>query len=473
MLEDIGHNCGLCVTHTLHDAYSLIKSLQHRGREAAGIAAIGHDRIDAIKWKGQVNRFDLTDLYKIFPSQRYHTYMAHVRYATRGRKDKILEDAHPHVIGGRSELHGDHIIMTGCEVVGVHNGQVDLSHLEAVSGYDLETGCDTEILLHMYREMGEHEIIRRIPGAYTMAIADSQRDDIVVLRDRTGIKPGVLGWKDGKYGIASEDIAFRKNGGSFVEDLTPGSIYYLGSDGDYRKEEVAAPEPRYCFFEWNYLADLDSVVNGISVRRVRECLGEMLAEEFKPDGIDLVTFLPRSPEVAARIYAKALGLEFTPVFYKMRGERSFQGSTSSDRQTSIIQNLHLLPFMESLRGKKLITIDDSIVRGNNSRRERELLYETAGVREAIHLNYSPPIGIVGDDGVERGCLFGVDMPPDDDFIARDRSIEEISTEMGMPVRYISFEGMLKAYEKLGMAGEDLCTYCIGGRHPISSKENAE
>jgi len=463
MPEEISHNCGLCVAHTLHDAYSLIKSLQHRGREATGIAAVGEGRIDVIKWKGPVNRFDLTDLFKIFPAHNYRVYMAHVRYATMGRKDKILEDAHPHTIGGTEDRHGSHIIIRNCELAGVHNGQVDAVHFGET---DTRTGCDTELLLHLFREKGEEPILREIPGSYTMAIADKRRDDIVVLRDRTGIKPGVLGWKDGKYGIASEDIAFRKRGGSFVEDLDPGSAYYIGFDGTYRKKQVVRPMKRYCFFEWNYLADVDSVLNDISVRRLRSALGETMAGEHDPEDAELVTFLPRSPEVAARSYAARTGKPFEPVFYKMRGERSFQGSTVDERKDSIQQNLHLLPDHERLGGKTLVTIDDSIVRGNNSRRERHLLYDKAGVGKVYHLNYTPPIGIVGEDGKPRGCLFGVDMPPEDSFIARGKDIGQISDEMGMPVRYISVEGMLKTYEALGMPRSELCTYCIGGCHPF-------
>jgi len=470
MPEMIRHNCGLCVTHTLHDAYSLIKSLQHRGREAAGIAAIGNNRIDVIKWKGQVNRFGLTDLYKIFPSQNYHTYMAHVRYATRGRKDMILEDAHPHTIGGRREDRGNHILIWDCDLAGVHNGQVDDVHFHDVDNEKMGTGCDTERLLHLFREKGEDEILKRISCSYTIAIADKSRKDVVVLRDRTGIKPGILGWKDGKYGVASEDIAFRKNGGSFVEDLDLGAVYYISPDGSYSKRRVVEPKRAYCFFEWNYLADLDSVLKGISVRRVRESLGEVLAKEFCPEDADLITFLPRSPEVAARGYAKQTGLPFAPVFYKMRGERSFQGSTISDRKHSIEDNLHILPIKDELEGKTIISIDDSIVRGNNSRRERTLLYEEAKVKKAYHVNYSPPIGIIDEKGVPRGCLFGVDMPPDDDFIARGRSSEEIDKAMGMPIIYISMEGMLRAYEKLGMKPGNLCTYCIGGRHPFGDKQ---
>ena len=94
-MRKVEHNCGLCLAHSLHDVYSFIKSLQHRGREAAGIAFIGENRIDVLKWIGKVETFDLEDLYKIFPITEYHTFVAHVRYATRGRKDKILYDAHP------------------------------------------------------------------------------------------------------------------------------------------------------------------------------------------------------------------------------------------------------------------------------------------------------------------------------------------------------------------------------------------
>ena len=114
-MESIRENCGFCVTHTLHDAYSFGKSIQHRGRDAAGIAAIGKNRIDVLKWRGGVDRFDITDLHKLFPSNDYHTYVVHTRYATRGRKDKLLEDAHPHTIGGTMEHRGNHVIILNCD----------------------------------------------------------------------------------------------------------------------------------------------------------------------------------------------------------------------------------------------------------------------------------------------------------------------------------------------------------------------
>jgi len=472
----VRHNCGFCVAHTLHDAYRFIRSLQHRGREAAGIAAVGEGRIDVIKWEGGVDRFDVTDLHKIFPSPRYHTYMAHVRYATRGRKDAILDDAHPHTLGGYVESRGNHILIRECEMAAVHNGQVEEAYLGGLDLANMKSECDTEALLYLYRRDGESAFLANVPGAYSMAIADWRKRDVIVLRDRTAIKPGVLGWKDGKYGVASEDIAFRKNGGDLIEDLEPGSIYYLTPEGDYYKESLHRSRPSHCFFEWNYIANVDSILDGVGARRIRETLGEILAEEFRPTDADFVTFLPRCPEVAARSYAKKTGIPFEPVFYKMRGERSFQGSDAGERENSIKKNLHVLPgIRQRFQGKTVVMIDDSIVRGNNSLRARDLLYDELGVKKAYLVSYTPPIGIVGSDDIPRGCMFGVDMPPHppegEEFVARGRTVEQVSEHMGLEVVYISPAGMHRAFERAGLPAEQLCTYCIGGRHPFSGLDS--
>ncbi len=469
----IRHNCGLCVAHTLHDAYAFIRTLQHRGRDATGIAAVGDDRIDVIKWEGSVDRVDLVDLHKIFPSPKYHTYMAHVRYATRGSKDALLSEAHPHVLGGRTEHNENHLLIRDCDMAAVHNGQVDDEYLKGVNRNLMDTGCDTEALLHVFRDKGEFEFLRSIPGAYTIAMAERGRSGVVVLRDRTGIKPGVLGWKDGKYCVTSEDIALRKNGAEFIEDLDCGAAYYFAPDGSYRKQQVVDPEPAHCFFEWNYIADRDTILQGIYVKRLRRALGETLAREYTPTSAHLTTYLPRSPEDAAMGYAKATGIAFQPLFYKLRGERAFQGPTADERKTSIYRNLYVLPHTDkSVRGRSVVVIDDSVVRGNNIRREKELLDEV-GAGSVCHLNYTPPIGIRGDDGVPRGCMFGVDMGPTDDFLARDRTPEQINEELGLQIVYISPTGMLNTFERMGMPRGDLCTYCIGGCHPFKQVKPIE
>ncbi|MBI4146539.1 hypothetical protein HY489_04330 [Candidatus Woesearchaeota archaeon] len=466
MGEFVSHNCGLAVTHTLHDAHSFVKSLQHRGRDAAGIAAIGNDRIDVIKWEGPVDRLDLVDLHKIFDTPDYHTFFAHVRYATRGRKNRLLDDAHPHTIGGTVVRYGTHVLVRDCDMAAVHNGQVDESYFRGVERSKLESTCDTEALLYLFRDLGESGLLKTVPGAYTLAIADKKRKDVIVMRDRTGIRPGVLGWKDGKFCVASEDCALQENGGQFTEVLSPGAVYYLEPNGGVRKEQIVQSKQSACFFEWNYIASKTSVLGRVGVRTLRELLGEQLAKEFNPSDADLVTFLPRCPEDAARSYAQAAGKPFEPVFYKLQSERAFQGPTNEERRKSIELNLYLLPeARELVRGKKVIVIDDSIVRGNNSKRARQLLCDQ-GAREIVLASYTPPIGIVGGDGVERGCLYGVDMPPNDAFIARGRTLPQISDEAGMRVVYLSKRGMLDVFRNLGLPPDNLCTFCIGGKKPF-------
>jgi len=470
MEEIIQSKCGLCIAHTLHDAYSFIKSLQHRGREACGIFAFGKNRIDVIKWQGGVSKVDLIDLHKIFPASLYHTYGAHVRYATKGREDKILEDAHPHVIGGKIEDRGDHILIRDCQAVAIHNGQVNFS-----KKMNPNSECDTKVLLRYYLKNGEKAIMKNIEGSYTLAIADKSKNEVIVMRDRFAMKPGCLGFKDGKYCMASENIALSEHGAIPLEDLDAGVIYYFEDNGRYRKSPVLTPKKfKHCFFEWNYIANAQSLINGLSVIKLRQELGKVLAEEFNPQDANIISFLPRCPEAAARSYAKELGEEFKfkPLFYKLRGERSFQGTTREDRKSSIKSNLHILPRMEeAIKGKVIVLIDDSTIRGNNSKHARELL-EKAGAKKVYLLNYTPRIGIIGSDGVPRGCMWGVDMPPEDDFIVRtkdklsNRSIQEISDEIGAQVYFLSVAGMFRAFERCGIKRENLCSFCIGGEHPF-------
>ena len=468
MPEFVRHNCGVAVTHTLHDAYSFITSLQHRGRDAVGIAAVGSRGIDVVKWVGKVETVDLVDLHKLLPSSNYHTYLAHVRYATQGSKRHLLQDAHPHVIGGEQHHYHSHDIIRGCEAVAIHNGHVEERFLGPEISNDVPGDyCDTERLLHLYQKIGAQEVLRQIPGAYLVAIADVRNDHVLILRDRTGIRPGVLGLKDGKHVVASEDIALRKNGADFIEDLDPGSVYRLSADGEYEKEQVVDPVPAHCFFEWNYIADRDSIVEGLYVKKLRRALGEMLAEELDMERVEFVSYFPRAPEDAARGLVRASGKQFEPLFYKLRGERAFQGPTADERQRSISSNIYLIPgVVPRVDGSALVIVDDSIVRGTNMRHERELLVN-AGFGGATKALYTPPIGVVGDDGVARGCLFGIDMPPDDDFYVRGRSLQEMHDDEGGSIVYITVEGMLSVFERLGMPRSRLCTYCIGGPHPYA------
>lgn len=483
MGEAVEHNCGLVLAHSLHDAYAMIKSLQHRGRDACGFAAIGPGKIDVLRYTGKVDSFDLGDLYRIFPSKnKYHTFLAHVRYATKGRKNRVLEDSHPHVIGGKMEMRGEHLIIADCEAVIVHNGQVEENYFAGIDSSLLRSECDSEKLLHLYRKIGEEEIMRTVPGAYTVAIADKTREGVLVFRDKTGIKPGVIGIKDGKFCVASEDVAFRKNGVTTKENCEPGAIYTFNSDGTCTKKRITIHSLSCCTFEFLYIADPDSVIDGISVRDFRIKIGKKMSLKLLVDRekIDYVTYVPRCPLDAAQSLADELSIPFLSVFYKKNNERSFQGSSKSERRKSIDGNLFLLPGIEkTISGCNILVLDDSFVRGTVLSRVKYLLYDKAKVKFAIAASYTPKIGIIGDDGTPRGCRFGVDMPPetseDHKFITRktledgteaNRNIDEISSEVGMPVRYMTLPNMEKIFESCGMSKENICTFCMGGKHPF-------
>ncbi len=474
MSENIRHNCGWCLTHTLHDAYGFLRSLQHRGREAAGIAAIGHNRIDVVKWAGPVTKFGSDNLHKVFPkSHQYHTFLGHVRYATSGRKDKILEDAHPHTIGGIFENRGNHHIKRDCDSVVVHNGQIYKKHIPISRVGLLKTECDSEQALHYFIEHGEFNFINNVPGAYTLAVAQKNRSEVVLMRDPLGMHPIILGRKDGKFVASSEDMVFGENGGEEIEDLEPGSIYYITPEGDVRKQKgLESKVKAHCMFEFQYILNKKSIIDDVSTTVHRRMLGEQLAKEFFPTDASFVTYAPSCPEGAARRYSKVTGLPFIDAFYKMRNERSFQDSTKEDREKSINENLFLRPGMEeTLKDQTLVVIEDSLVRGNVLNRIKHLLYDKAKVKKAYVASYTSPLCIIGEDGKERGCEFGVDMPSTplgkDSYIARGRTMEQISEKVGMPVYYLSMNGMMQAFEKSGIKKENLCTYCLGGEHPFT------
>lgn len=481
-------DCSICVGHTLQGCHDLSNSQKHRGREATGIGAQGADgKITCVKSIGPPRGlFDLVDMHDLFPRQAgFHTFWGHTRYATQDEKDPraLLLASHPHVIGGDVEDHGDHLIITNADMALVHNGEVDPRYLLGIpTEHLLKTRCDSEKLLHYLAWRGPEETLRRIPGAYTLAFADSRTNLTTVLRDRHGIRPGVLGQKDGKHVIASEDIAFSENGARLIADLEPGSLYHLYPDGRCEPRRVVTGSPRrLCFFEIQYFSHTGSIVDGIPIQYVRGLLGRQLARRYPFPKVDLVTYLPRTPESAARAYADELGLPFAKVFYKPNSERSFIGSTTGSRQQSIRRNLHLLPFLEItnlpgnsilcvsrefLRGKTVLVEDDSLIRGNNGERAQKLLQE-AGVAEIILATHTPPVGIVGADGASRGCNYGVDMHPDTtEFVSRGRTEAQISEAMGMTVRQLPLADVAEVYRQIGRNIDDFCTFCVGGPRPF-------
>jgi len=470
--EEIRDECGLVVCHSLHDTYKALKALQHRGQETAGIAARNHDGIDVIKWTGLVTDFSLDNLEEIISGD---LFIGHVRYSTCGKKERELRDAHPHYIGGTerllssgrlvaegqdiskywNDIENGHVIVRGAELAGVHNGTL-VNHSELCAEHE---ECDTATLVRLYKEIGLHDLMRSIPAAYSAAILT--KEEVLAFRDRYGIRPLWLGKKDGRYVVMSENSAIREIGGKPVREVRPGEAVRI-FDSEFSSEKVLEPDLNFCFFEYNYLANPDSRFNEMGVADVRYNLGVELAMEFRPADLDLVTYVPRAPEPCARGYEAESGVRFVKVFYKQDDSRSFMKPLPGQRSKSIESNLYVSDKID-LKGKDVLVIDDSIVRGNvNPEAVRKI--REAGARKVYYASVTPPIGPV-IDGVPRGCLYGVDMPPTDDFAIRKYGgIEGIKEFSGADeLYYLSLEGMLRA---IRLPESRLCTYCIGGRDPL-------
>lgn len=470
---EVKHNCYVVVSHTLHDAYAMSCALEHRGKDSTGVFAVGPEGIDVLKWKGSAKDFGNKALQKIFPSEKYHTFGMHGRYRSKGSRELSLDEGHPHVIGGIRQDLGSHIYIKGCKKALIHNGQFEESYFSRLDRSAVKTGSDSEAALHFYEQFGIEALIRTIPDGYTLAIADVDSNGVIIGRGRCGLKPGVMGTKDGFDCFASESVALREIRATLRGDIFPGAIYHLRPNGKMSvPNRIVLPVPRHCFFEYQYIAHPLSSLDRLNVTMIRQDLGEKLAEEFHPTDADLVTYNPESPKDAAIAYADKVGLPVLECFYKVNSDRSFQAPTQEARKDSINTNLHILPdVIPQIRGKVVIDIDDSFVRGTVARRSRHLLYNVAGVSKAYLLSYTPKIGIMGSDGLPRGCDFGgVDMPSIEDeqnkFMARGRTDAEINEFAGAEVYFMSVKGLADVYKNRGMPFQDLCTFCIGGAHPF-------
>ncbi len=473
MTEIIRENCGIVLSYSLADAYNEIKLLQHRGQEAAGIEGFNGNGIDSVKWAGSVDAFSLDNLDKLLPGRDYKIYAAHVRYATKGRKDRLLQDAHPHTIGGDRIDRGNHIITRRAKKSIIHNGQIDPHFLKKVNKSLLKSDCDSEALLHKYDSDGIKDIIRTIPGTYSAIIFDSEKGEALAFRDSHEIRPLCMGIKDGKYIFASETRPLERHGGRYLRDVYGGEVIYLDFDGKISKSvQYAAADPRHCFFELTYLHHYDSHVGGKRISETRRNLGIAAAKEFHPSGIQIISYVPKAPEYAAmgyaEAYAKIYGLNFDNIFrhvyYKMSDTRTFIQSYQDQREEHIGKNLFVFDNIE-VKDKVVLVIDDSIIRGTESRRAVELLREK-GPAAIYFVSYTPPVGIISGK-INYGCEQGVDMPPNPEvllesytyIIRKGGSIDGVRAEIGADkLYYLSRKGMLSA---LGM-DKSACHRCIGG-----------
>lgn len=426
--------------------YYGLYGIQHRGQESAGIAVSDGESIELHKGLGLVSEvFSDESLGKL----RGHISVGHVRYSTTGSPSVV--NAQPLVF---RYLQG--------QVAVAHNGNVTnavtLQRSLAHNGAVFQSTCDTEIFINLIARYGQDSLENAlmkcmidIRGAYSLVLMT--RDKLVGMRDPYGVRPLCLGRRGKAHILSSESCALESIGARFVRDVEPGEIVVIGEEGLMSYRPMPASRRALCVFELVYVARPDSVIDGISVNRARTEMGRRLYGEH-PLEADCVIPVPDSGIPAALGYAEASGIPYKPGLMKNRYiGRTFIQPTQEMRDIAL--SLKLNPIREVLADKRVILVDDSIVRGSTSRKIVKML-RTAGVRE-IHLLVSSP-------EILFPCYYGIDTSDSSELIAANMEREEICRAIGVDtLHYISLEGMLAA---CGRDPGDFCAACFSGEYPV-------
>ncbi len=430
-----------------HSIYFSLRALQHRGQESAGIAVHDGDRILLKRGMGLVHQvFNASDLQNL----RGNVGIGHVRYSTTG--GSVEENAQPIMIHTN-----DH------EIAVAHNGEiVNVSHLKDFLGRlgsAFTTKSDSEVIARvMAYEIIRHGVIeglkntvKRLKGSFSLAVLINNR--LFAIRDPFGIRPLSLGKINGGYGVASESVAFDALGGEFIRDVMPGEIVEITKGGFYTHHVFKKKHKAHCMFEYVYFARADSVIDGRCVYDVRRKIGRILAREHPVDA-DFVVPVPDSGRAHAIGYSEESGIPYAEGIMKNRYvERTFILPSQESRVKEI--NMKLNPVRSVIRGRRIVLVDDSIVRGNTMRKIVRMLKD-AGARE-VHVR-------IGSPPIIAPCYLGIDMKTRDQFIAAGRKIEEIAKLIGADsLGYISIEGLVEA---IGLSREDLCLGCLTARYPV-------
>ena len=428
-------------------AYLGLYALQHRGQESAGIVAADGTRIRASRAMGQVaEAFSEATLEKL-PG---HLAIGHTRYSTAG--ESTLENAQPFLI---ECAHG--------QIAVAHNGNlVNARELrdELVRGGSIfQSSSDTEVILHLYArsraatvEDALVESISQIRGAYSLALLTPNR--LIAARDPHGFRPLALGRMADAWIVCSETCAMDLIGATYVRDVEPGEVLVITEAGVRSIKPFPPQQLSHCVFEHVYFARPDSYVFGSSVNEVRTEFGRTLAREAAVDA-DVVVPIPDSGVCAAIGYAEEAGLPMKMGLIRNHYVgRTFIEPAQSIRHFSV--KVKLNPVRSILDDRRVILIDDSIVRGTTSRKIVKMV-RAAGAKE-VHLRISCPPTI-------SPCFYGVDTPNRSELIAATHSLEDIRKYVAADsLAYLSLEGLRRA---VGAHQNHYCTSCYTGVYPIA------
>ena len=425
-------------------------SLQHRGQESAGIAVSDGNDVKVHKLMGLV-----ADVFKRenLDALSGRIAVAHVRYATAG--GCTIENAQPMVY--RFKLG---------TVAVAHNGQLvnyeQLREMLEESGSSFNSTSDTEVIVKFiaksYKKGLERALtdtIQLIKGSFALCVMT--QDCLIGARDPNGIRPLCLGKLSGGWVLASESCAIDAMGADFVRDIRPGEIVIINDDGVLSFEFGEKTSKRSCIFEYVYFARPDSVLDEIPVQEARLRMGAMLAKE-NPVSADVVIGVPDSGLGAALGYSRAAGIPYATGIVKNKYiGRSFIAPTQKERENTVFVKLNTIK--NEINGKRVIVIDDSIVRGTTSRRLIQILRK-AGAKE-VHLRVSSP-------PVKFPCYFGIDTPRRAELISSDHDVEAIREEIGADsLAFLSMDGMLEALRSCNPEQYGYCKGCFTGEYPVA------
>ena len=418
-------------------------SLQHRGQEGVGLCYKNGKELKFLKSSGFV--LDFFSKNNFLKNLKSKCFLGHVRYSTFGGVK--WENLQP--IGFRYK---------GRWLAIAHNGNIPFAsflrkNLEK-EGRTFHSTSDSEVLLHLYAEdIGDipdkiHKLSQIAQGAFSFVIVDGE--NMIAFRDVYGFRPLYIGFKDENIYFSSEDCAFNMIGVSQRKELEPGEGVWIDENGEANYFKIEDKVKKFqCVFELIYFARPDSHIFGKSVYKFRVKSGELLAEDEKEDA-DIVVPIPDSGNYAAFGFSRKLKipLEFGLLRNHYVG-RSFIQPKMSLRKFTV--KMKLLPIPETIKGKKIFLIDDSIVRGTTSKLIVDMLKEF-GAKEIHFRVASPPI--------TSPCFFGIDMPTKEELIASNKNVEDVKKFLGVDtLRYLSLDKLKK------LAGEDFCYACFDGKYP--------
>lgn len=449
--ENIKESCAVFGVYDVENAaqvaYLGLFAMQHRGEEAAGICTSDGSELHLYKNRGLVGEvFDEKRL-KTLPGNRA---IGHTRYSTTG--SSTLSNAQPYMVdysrGQVAVAHNGNLV----------NAKLLRDELEAY-GSIFGSTMDSEIFVHLmakpsYRNAEEAicETMKRTIGAYSLAILNENQ--LIGVRDPQGFRPLSFGKLGTGYVLASETCAFDLLEADYIREVEPGEVLVIDEKGprSFFPLEEGKCRRAHCIFEHVYFARPDSRVFGDSVAAVREALGRQLARE-KPARADIVIPVPDSGNFAAMGYARESGIPLAHGFTRNHYiGRTFINPEESMRSSKV--KIKLNPIREVLEGKRIVVVDDSIVRGNTARSRVKLL-RRAGASE-VHMRISCPPHV-------SPCYYGIDFPSKEELIACRKSMDEIKSYLDVDsLGYLSLDGMLSA---TSVPAGNFCSACFSGEYP--------